>query len=73
MAQGVAWAAHSRGTRCTVVVPENAPQTKLDGIRRLGAEIVSLPYDEWWNILATHRYEPLEPFIHPVKRRGDGG
>jgi len=29
---------------------------------------VSLPYDEWWEILATHRYAPLEPahFIHPV-------
>jgi threonine dehydratase len=68
MAQGVAWAARSRGARCTVVVPDGAPQTKLDGIRRLGAETVSLPYDEWWSILATHRYEPLEPaqFIHPV-------
>jgi threonine dehydratase len=68
MAQGVAWSAKRRGVSCTVVVPDNAPQTKLDGIRRLGAEIVSLPYDEWWNILATHRYAPLEPahFIHPV-------
>jgi threonine dehydratase len=68
MAQGVAWAARRRGARCTVVVPDGAPQTKLDGIRRLGAEIVSLPYDDWWNILATHRYAPLEPahFIHPV-------
>lgn len=68
MAQGVAWAAQSRGTRCTVVCPDGAPQTKLDGIRRLGAEIVSLPYDQWWEILATHRYAPLEPahFIHPV-------
>lgn len=68
MAQGVAWAARRRGMHCTVVVPDGAPQTKLDGIRRLGAEIVSLPYDQWWNILATHRYPPLEPahFIHPV-------
>jgi threonine dehydratase len=68
MAQGAAWAARRHGARCTVVVPDGAPQTKLDGIRRLGAEIVSLPYDEWWDILATHRYAPLEPahFIHPV-------
>ncbi len=68
MAQGVAWAARRRGIRCMVVCPEGAPQTKLDGIRRLGAETVSLPYDEWWDILATHRYAPLEPayFIHPV-------
>ncbi|MDQ2943652.1 MAG: pyridoxal-phosphate dependent enzyme [Candidatus Dormibacteraeota bacterium] len=68
MAQGLAWAARLRGVRCTVVVPDNAPQTKLDGVRRLGAETVVLPYDKWWNILATHRYAPLEParFIHPV-------
>jgi threonine dehydratase len=68
MAQGVAWAARRRGIRCTVVCPDGAPQTKLDGVRRLGAETVSLPYDQWWDILATHRYAPLEPahFIHPV-------
>jgi threonine dehydratase len=68
MAQGLAWAARRHGARCTVVVPDNAPQTKLDGIRRLGAAIVVLPYDEWWDILATHRYAPLEParFVHPV-------
>ena len=68
MAQGLAWAARRHGVRCTVVCPEGAPQTKLDGIRRLGAETVLLPYDEWWDILATHRYRPLEPahFVHPV-------
>ncbi|MGH7764734.1 MAG: threonine ammonia-lyase [Candidatus Dormibacteraceae bacterium] len=68
MAQGLAWAARRHGARCTVVCPDGAPPTKLDGIRRLGAEIISLPYDEWWNILATHRYAPLEPahFVHPV-------
>jgi threonine dehydratase len=72
MAQGVAWAARRRGVRCTVVVPDGAPQTKLDGIRRLGGEIVSLAYDDWWTILATHRYAPLEPahFIHPVSDVG---
>jgi threonine dehydratase len=72
MAQGLAWAARRRGTRCTVVCPDGAPQTKLDGIRRLGAETVSLPYDQWWDILATHRYAPLEPahFIHPVSDLG---
>lgn len=68
MAQGLAWAARRVGARCTVVVPQGAPQTKLAGIRRLGAQTVVLPYDEWWQILASHRYEPLEParFIHPV-------
>ena len=72
MAQGLAWAASQKGIPCSVVVPHGAPQTKLDAIGRLGAEIVSLPYAEWWNVLATHRYGPLEParFIHPVSDVG---
>ncbi len=72
MAQGLAWAARKHGVPCSVVVPDGAPQTKLAAVRRLGAEIVSLAYDEWWNVLATHRYAPLEParFIHPVSDVG---
>jgi len=72
MAQGLAWSARRRGVRCSVVVPDNAPATKLDGIRRLGAEIVKVPYDEWWGVFATHRFAPLEParFVHPVSDVG---
>lgn len=72
MAQGLAWSARRRGVRCSVVVPDNAPATKLDGIRRLGAEIVKVPYDEWWEVFATHRFVPLEParFVHPVSDVG---
>lgn len=68
MAQGLAWAARKHGVACAVVVPDGAPQTKLDAVRRLGARTVSLPYAEWWDVLATHRYPPLEPahFVHPV-------
>lgn len=72
MAQGLAWAAQKRGVACTVVVPDNAPRTKLEAVERLGAKIVALPYAKWWNVLATHRYAPLEParFIHPVSDVG---
>ena len=68
MAQGVAWNARRLGVRCSVVVPEGAPHSKLTAIQRLGAETISVPYDEWWNVLVEHRYAPLEPaaFIHPV-------
>src|SRR6188472_3136159 len=38
MAQGVAWYARRLGVRCTVVVPDTAPETKLAAIRRLGGE-----------------------------------
>ncbi len=72
MAQGLAWAARQRDIRCTVVVPDGAPRTKLDAVGRLNARIVSLPYGEWWEVLASHRYAPLEPsrFIHPVSDVG---
>ena len=40
MAQGVAWGARERGIPCTVVVPDHAPQTKLDAIERLGGRVV---------------------------------
>jgi threonine dehydratase len=72
MAQGVAWSAARLGVRCTVVVPDGAPRTKLEAITRLGAQTISLPYDEWWNVLATHRYAPLEPahFVHPFSDVG---
>jgi threonine dehydratase len=67
MAQGLAWNARRLGIRCTAIVPDGAPRVKLEAIERLGAQTISLPYDEWWNVMATHRYAPLEPahFIHP--------
>src|SRR5690348_11863179 len=72
MALGLAWAARRRGVRCAVVVPDNAPRAKLDGIARLGAEIVKVTYDDWWNVFVTHRFAPLEParFVHPVSDVG---
>ncbi|MCY4071217.1 MAG: threonine/serine dehydratase [Chloroflexi bacterium] len=67
MAQGVAWHARRLGIPCHVVVPDHAPETKLDAIRRLGGEIVKTPFDEWWGIILSGRYEALPGlFIHPV-------
>ncbi len=67
MAQGVAYSARAMGIPCTVVVPDNAPETKLAAINRLGAEIIKVPYDTWWNVLITHQFAPLEGklFLHP--------
>ena len=39
-AQAVALAARLLGVRCVVVMPDNAPKVKVDGVRRLGGEIV---------------------------------
>jgi len=67
MAQGVAWNARRLGVACAVVVPENAPRAKLDALERLGARIVPVPYERWWQVLVEHRYPGLEGvFIHPV-------
>lgn len=67
MAQGVAWNAKRLGIPCHVVVPDHAPETKLDAIRRLGGEIIKVSFDEWWDIIVTHEYAGLDGFfIHPV-------
>jgi threonine dehydratase len=68
MGQGVAWAARELGVACTVVVPENAPETKLVAIERLGGEIVKVPYERWWQTLADSAYPELDGlFVHPVQ------
>jgi threonine dehydratase len=67
MAQGVAFGAREIGVPCTVIMPDSAPRAKIDAVRRLGAEIISLPYDEWWQTLADHgRAGVRGTFIHPV-------
>jgi threonine dehydratase len=67
MAQGVAYAARLRGVPATIVVPEHAPQTKLDAIARYGGRVIKVPYDEWWNVLVTGRSDHAEGlFVHPV-------
>ncbi len=67
MAQGVAWNMRRLGLPCTVVVPDHAPQTKLDAITRLGGKIIKVPFDEWWQVIVTHHYDGLEGlFVHPV-------
>jgi threonine dehydratase len=67
MAQGVAYAARLRGVAATIVVPEHAPQTKIDAIERYGGRVIRVPYEEWWQVLVTGRYEGAGGlFVHPV-------
>jgi threonine dehydratase len=78
MAQGVAWNARRLGIPCTSVVPETAPEAKLSAIRRLSADYVKVPFDEWWQVMIDHRYEPLadrvfvHPFLDPAVMAGNG-
>lgn len=67
MAQGVAWNARAMGVPCHVIVPDRAPQTKLDAVKRLGGHIIKVPFDEWWQAIVTHEFPGLDAlFIHPV-------
>lgn len=67
MAQGVAWHARRLGIKCTVVVPDHAPETKLAAITRLGASYIKVPFDEWWQVLVTREFPGVEGFfVHPV-------
>ena len=65
-AQGVALAARLAGARCSVMVMETAPETKLRAIERLGAAIVRATYDECWRTVEEHRSDRMRGrFVHP--------
>lgn len=67
MAQGVAWNAKKMNIPCTVIVPDHAPQTKLDAITRLGAKFIKLPFNDWWQVLVTRKFEGMKGmFVHSV-------
>lgn len=67
MAQGVAWNARVMNIPCTVIVPDHAPQTKLDAITRLGAKFIKIPFNDWWQILVTRKFEGMKGlFVHSV-------
>jgi threonine dehydratase len=67
MAQGVAWSARRLGVAATVVVPEQAPATKIAAIERLGGRVLKVPFDRWWEVIVEHRYPGLGGlFVHPV-------
>ena len=65
-AQGVAFAARQVGARCSVMVMDTAPETKLRAIERLGASIVPATYDECWQTVETHQSSRMRGhFVHP--------
>ncbi len=71
-AQAVAVAAALRGSRATIVMPEDAPAAKLDATRGYGAEIVT--YDRWTesreeigaDLAAERGLELVKPYDDPL-------
>ena len=67
MAQGVAWMARRLGVRCTVIMPDTAPRTKVAAVERLGGRVVPVPFDEWWETLVKRGRKGIDGvFVHPV-------
>jgi threonine dehydratase len=65
-AQGVAYAARLVGARCSVMVMDTAPDTKIGAIERLGARIVRATYDECWRTVEAHGSDRMTGyFVHP--------
>lgn len=65
--QGLAWAARDLGVRATIVAPDTAAATKIDALRRLGAEVVQRPFADWWEVMSTRRFPGSDAaFFHPV-------
>jgi threonine dehydratase len=65
--QGLAWAAARLGAPVTIVAPDTSAMTKTDALEALGAKVMRVPFDTWWRVLTTRRFEGASGlFFHPV-------
>jgi threonine dehydratase len=65
--QGLALAARTLGVPATIVAPDTAARTKTQALEALGARVIRIPFDDWWQMLLTRRFEGAEGvFFHPV-------
>lgn len=77
-AQACAYAAHKLGVTCRVVMYETAPATKIEGVKRWGAEPILMPRPALLDWLTNEgwRSEPeafIHPFADPEVMAGHGG
>ncbi|WP_395646558.1 threonine/serine dehydratase [Terricaulis sp.] len=64
--QGVAFAARAAGVPCKIVVIDTAPQTKIDRMRALGAELLLTPFERCWQALEEHAFPGMDgTLVHP--------
>jgi len=64
--QGLAYAGRRAGVTCIVVAPETAPETKIERMRSLGAHVIKVPFDAWWEAMERRAYPGVEgTFVHP--------
>jgi threonine dehydratase len=66
MGQALAWYSNRLGVACTVVVPDDAPDVKVNAIERLGAKIVRAPFAEYQSIQREGGHPGMKGLlIHP--------
>jgi threonine dehydratase len=75
-ALGVAWMARRLGIRATAVAPDNAPEAKLEKLRRLGTRIDMHPPEEWWQAIRSgalpgHEGVYIDAVRDPASLAGD--
>jgi threonine dehydratase len=76
-AQAVAWAARIAGASCVVVMPEDAPRTKMDAVRGYGAEVVAHAdrttlFDKLNEVRTARGLTFIHPFDDPDVLAGAG-
>lgn len=77
MGQNAAWFAKRLGVECTVVVPPTAPSAKIAAMEALGARVLHVSADDWWQAFEQRRVEGIDGvFIHafddPAVMAGNG-
>jgi threonine dehydratase len=64
---GLALVAKQMGIPATIVAPDSAAQTKTDALKALGANVIRVPFADWWQVLMTRKFEGAQgAFFHPV-------
>lgn len=77
-AQGVAYAAKTLGIKATLVLPENAPKSKVEGSKSLGAEVILHGFDsierynKLYEIQAEKGYTLVHSYNDPELISGQG-
>ncbi|MBI1732163.1 MAG: threonine/serine dehydratase [Gammaproteobacteria bacterium] len=67
MAQGVAYTARRLNVPCSVVLPRDAAAAKVSALQRLGARILFVSHEEWWDVLKNRGHPDCAGrFIHPA-------
>ncbi|MBO0776593.1 MAG: threonine/serine dehydratase, partial [Actinobacteria bacterium] len=75
-ARAVAWVARELGLRAVIAMPDAAPAVKVDAVRRLGAEVVTVTPEERdtraFELAAEHGYVMIPPYDDVAVVAGQG-